>query len=173
MSEAKPATLRKIISGGQTGVDRAALDAALELNFPCYGFCPKGRRAEDGVIDEKYPLCETPGSEYAQRTEANVRESDGTLIIVAGKLTGGTALTRQLANQHHKPCLIVDPDDPKALPSIVEWLEKHAITTLNIAGPRESTSPGIRDQSHTLISALLSDVIDREPSGNFRGRTLE
>ena len=168
MPEANHATLRKIISGGQTGVDRAALDAALELNFPSGGFCPKGRQAEDGVIDEKYPLCETPGSDYAQRTEANVRDSDGTLIIAFGPLQGGTALTQQLATQHHKPCLIIDPDDPKAKQSIIEWLEKHAIATLNIAGPRESTSPGIWDQSHALLTALLSDVIDRESTGDER-----
>ena len=162
MPEAKHATLRKIISGGQTGVDRAALDAALERNFPCGGFCPKGRRAEDGVIDDKYPLRETPDSEYAERTESNVRESDGTLIIASGPLSGGTALTQQLAAQHVKPCLVVEPDDLKARQLIIEWLEKHAIATLNIAGPRESNCPGIRDQSHTLITALLSDVIDRE-----------
>lgn len=170
MTEPSRCHLRKIISGGQTGVDRAALDAALDLNFPCGGRCPKGRRAEDGVIDSKYPLCETPGPEYAQRTESNVRDSDGTLIITPGKdpgpdpgpLRGGTALTRQLADQHHKPCLIVDPDDPNARHVIFEWLEKHAIATLNIAGPRESTSPGIRDKSHALLTGLLLDVIDRE-----------
>ncbi len=166
MTEPSRCHLRKIISGGQTGVDRAALDSALDMNFPSGGWCPKSRRAEDGVIDEKYPLCETPGPEYAQRTEANVQNSDGTLIITpgldSGPLSGGTAFTQQLADQHHKPCLIVDPDDPNATPVIVAWLEKHALTTLNIAGPRESTSPGIRDKAYALVTGLLLHVIDRE-----------
>ena len=173
MNEASRCHLRKIISGGQTGVDRAALDSALDLNFPSGGWCPKGRRAEDGVIDKKYPLCETSGPEYAQRTESNVQNSDGTLIITPGTdppgpLSGGTALTRQLADQHHKPCLIIDPDDPNATPVILAWLEKHALTTLNIAGPRESTSPGIRDKAYALVTGLLHQVIDRESTNRER-----
>ncbi|PSQ85488.1 MAG: molybdenum cofactor carrier, partial [Bacteroidetes bacterium QH_2_63_10] len=85
--------MRKIISGGQTGVDRAALDAALAFNVPVGGWCPKGRRAEDGQIPDRYPLEETPSEAYEQRTAWNVRDSDGTLIITDGSLEGGTALT--------------------------------------------------------------------------------
>src|SRR5688572_16678238 len=98
----------KIISGGQTGVDRAALDVALELGLPCGGWCPKGRKAEDGVIDPKYPLQETSTDDYPQRTEKNVQDSDATLILTRGKPDGGTALTRSLAREHKKPCKVVN-----------------------------------------------------------------
>src|SRR6266571_9073801 len=80
----------KIVSGGQTGVDRAALDVALELGIPCGGWCPRGRRAEDGIIPERYPLIETPTTAYPQRTERNVRDSDGTLVLTVGRADGGT-----------------------------------------------------------------------------------
>ena len=92
--------IKKIISGGQTGADRGALDAALKLDFPCGGWCPKGRRAEDGPLDPKYPLMDTPGSDYETRTEWNVRDSDGTLILTHGsedEQEGGTALTIEIA----------------------------------------------------------------------------
>ncbi|MCD6446738.1 MAG: putative molybdenum carrier protein, partial [Candidatus Marinimicrobia bacterium] len=85
--------MTKIISGGQTGADRAGLDAAMELNIPVGGWCPKGRKSEDGPIDNKYPLQETTSGDYRVRTERNVKESDGTLIFTLGKPTGGTALT--------------------------------------------------------------------------------
>jgi hypothetical protein len=99
----------EIVSGCQSGVDRAALDAALEAGVPCGGWCPKGRAAEDGPIDARYPLHETPSSEVQQRTEWNVRDSDGTLILSRGtELTGGTLLTQRLAQQRGKPCLAID-----------------------------------------------------------------
>lgn len=90
----------KIISGGQTGVDRAALDAALQLGIPCGGWCPKGRKAKDGPIPDRYPLKETESGSYPVRTEMNVRDSDGTLILTWGRPTGGTALTVRLARRH-------------------------------------------------------------------------
>ena len=86
--------LTRIVSGGQTGVDRAALDVALELSIPCGGWCPKGRKAEDGALPARYPLKETPSEEYAQRTTWNVRDSDGTLILTHGAPTGGTGTFR-------------------------------------------------------------------------------
>src|SRR5437867_4357828 len=93
----------KIVSGGQTGVDRAALDVALELGVKCGGWCPQGRRAEDGRIDERYPLQETPWDGYPQRTEWNVRDSDGTLILTCGEPDRGTALTIELVQRKKKP----------------------------------------------------------------------
>ena len=94
----------KIISGGQTGVDRAALDAALETGIECGGFCPKGRRSEDGIIPEKYPLTETKTDQYPERTELNVKKSDATLVLIDGEADRGTALTISLCKLHHKPC---------------------------------------------------------------------
>ena len=130
----------EIISGGQTGVDRAALDAALELGIPCGGWCPKGRKAEDGPIPERYPLKETDSSSYPVRTEMNVRDSDGTLILTWGRPTGGTALTIRLARRHGKPCLVVDLKKPPDPSSLRAWLEKKQIGVLNVAGPRESNT---------------------------------
>src|SRR5438445_1429872 len=95
----------KVISGGQTGVDRAALDVALELGVPAGGWCPKGRKAEDGSLAPRYPLTETPSEEYWQRTEWNVRDSDGTLVLTRGAPTEGTAYTIEVAKKLGKPCL--------------------------------------------------------------------
>jgi len=133
----------KIVSGGQTGVDRAALDAALELGIPCGGWCPKSRRAEDGPIPDRYPLKETESASYPVRTEMNVRDSDGTLILTWGRPTGGTALTVRLARRHKKPSLVIDLKKPADPLSFRNWLEKKEIGVLNIAGPRESEYPGI------------------------------
>ena len=102
--------ITKIVSGGQTGVDRAALDVALELGIPCGGWCPRGRRAENERIPDRYPLQETPWDGYPQRTEWNVRDSDGTLVLTHGEPDRGTALTIRLAQQKKKPCLVVDLD---------------------------------------------------------------
>lgn len=135
----------RIVSGGQTGVDRAALDVALALGIPCGGWCPKGRTAEDGVIPLTYPLRETPSAEYAQRTEWNVRDSDGTLILLIGPPQGGTQFTTQCASQHAKPFYVVNlsANAPDSLTAAVAWLQHNRIATLNIAGPRESEHPGI------------------------------
>jgi hypothetical protein len=101
-------TLTKIVSGGQTGVDRGALDAALAAQFPCGGWCPAGRQSEDGRIPDRYPLVVLTGSGYRQRTLQNVRDSDGTLILFAGALTGGTKLTWDFGRREKKPLLTVD-----------------------------------------------------------------
>jgi hypothetical protein len=131
-------SIEKIVSGGQTGVDRAALDMALELGIPCGGWCPKGRRAEDGPIDTRYPLKETPSASYRIRTEKNVRDSDGTLIFTWRKPKGGTALTIRFAQKYKKPYLIVDLSEGGDPETAQEWVEANQIKVLNIAGLRES-----------------------------------
>ena len=102
------ARMLTIISGGQTGVDRAALDAALGGGIPIEGWCPRGRIAEDGVLPERYSLKETPSAKYPERTEWNVRDSEGTLLLPYGRLLGGTGLTAKLAKKHGKPTLRID-----------------------------------------------------------------
>ena len=149
-------TVRKIVSGGQTGVDRAALDAALELGMPCGGWCPQGRAAEDGPIDERYPLRETPSADYAQRTEWNVRDSDGTLVLTRGAPNGGTAQTIDMAAQLGKPRLVLDLDARPQAPAVHAWASAYHITVLNIAGPRESKSPGIHAQAAQFFRTVFS-----------------
>ena len=149
--------MMRIVSGGQTGVDRAALDVALALGMPCGGWCPRGRRAEDGPIPEHYPLRETPTDEYPERTERNVSDSDGTLILTRGQPDRGTALTARLARRHKKPLYIVDLTEPAAdeAQRVRTWLVQQRIETLNVAGPRESAHEGIGVQAAEFLRALL------------------
>jgi hypothetical protein len=148
--------LDKIISGGQTGVDRAALDAALEAGISCGGWCPKGRRAEDGVIPLKYPLEETSSPDYPQRTEFNVQDSDGTLILSWGPPAGGTLLTVKLARKHHKPYRLVNLAEEMEARVVREWVRSCGIGTLNVAGPRESEAPGIYERALELLREVLA-----------------
>jgi hypothetical protein len=134
--------VEKIVSGGQTGVDRAALDVALELGIPCGGWCPAGRRAEDGRIPDRYPLVETPTAAYPQRTKWNVRDSDGTLVLTRGRPTGGTRLTIEVAKRLEKPCLMIDLNDAVEKADVQKWMLENHVSILNVAGPRESESPG-------------------------------
>jgi len=158
MSRKKAPGIR-IVSGGQSGVDRAALDAAMELGLQCGGWCPKGRRAEDGLIDDCYPLTETPGRNYSQRTEWNVRDSEATLILTRGKkLSGGTAMTRQLAQRMGRPLLVVDPAEG-GIENVRQWLGDHGVTTLNVAGPRQSQQPGIYESSKGFLRRLIADLL--------------
>jgi hypothetical protein len=147
----------KIISGGQTGADRAALDVALTLSLPIGGGCPKGRRAEDGMIPDRYPLTETPEADYDTRTRRNVEDSDGTLILNLGTLDGGTALTVKLARQMGKPCLMVALEDGIEPTAFQEWLDAHPIAVLNVAGPRESKRPGVYAAACRLLDTLLQN----------------
>jgi hypothetical protein len=147
----------QIVSGGQTGVDRAALDAALSLDWPCGGWCPKGRRAEDGRISADYPVQETESKNYAHRTRWNVRDSDGTLILCSGPLSSGTSLTRKFAVELEKPFLIVDLAEKPTAATVAEWIESNRIQVLNVAGPRESSVPGI----HALATVFLRTVLLR------------
>lgn len=148
--------IARIVSGGQTGVDRAALDVALELGLPCGGWCPRGRRAEDGPIPDRYPLRETPWHGYPQRTRWNVRDTDGTLVLTAGAADRGTALTLRLAGRLGKPCLALDLGaDPR--PEVVRaWARAHRVGVLNVAGPRESSAPGIHARATAFLRELLT-----------------
>lgn len=143
----------KIISGGQTGVDRAALDAARQAGLAIGGWCPKGRRAEDGVIPESYPLQETPTADYAQRTEWNVRDAEATLILYREKISGGTLLTMKTAERYRRPfqCYDLEKEALDELPFPGD------IRVLNIAGPRESHSPGIYQEVYDLLLRLFAD----------------
>jgi hypothetical protein len=145
----------KIISGGQTGVDRAALDVALELGLACGGYCPKGRLAEDGPIPDKYPLRELPSADFAHRTEWNVRDSDGTLVLTLGEATGGTALTIEHARKLRRPCLVVNLGLPVSADTVNTWLATNHIQTLNIAGPRASEYPQVYDLAMAILRNLL------------------
>jgi hypothetical protein len=157
--------VHKIISGGQTGADRAALDAAIALGIAHGGWTPLGRWAEDGALDSKYQVEETPSDDPAVRTEWNVRDSDATLILAHGPLTGGSALTRRLARQYGRPCLYVNlwraPGD-EAVAKITEWLNEHRPRILNVAGPRASGDPRL----YEAVRALLVSVFGEHDGAN-------
>ena len=147
--------VQKFVSGGQTGVDRAGLDVALELGIPCGGWCPKGRRAVDGVIPAKYPMQETESQDYAERTRLNVLDSDGTLILNVGELSGGTAYTVDVAKQSDKAFLVVPLDESPESQVVIDWINQNHIHILNVAGPREEGRPGIHDQVVSFLREVL------------------
>ena len=138
--------IKKIISGGQTGADRAALDVAIKLGIPHGGWIPKGRITEEGLLPEKYQMQEMPTENYAARTEQNVIDSDGTLIICRGKPTGGSDYTREMALKHKKQLLHVDLNQTSSFDAsslISSWIKLYQIKTLNVAGPKESKDPNV------------------------------
>ena len=161
----------KIISGGQTGVDRAALDVAIERGMSWGGWCPKGGWAEDfpdppGLLANYPKLRETPLSHPLQRTEWNVRDCDATLIITDGEglaVSIGTQRAHQWAHQHGKPVLVVDASDPEAPARAATWVETQRKrfgphVTLGIGGPRENEAPGIYTRARMLIATMLDCV---------------
>lgn len=156
---AKRALPSRIVSGAQTGADRAALDIGLELGVETGGWVPLGRLAEDGVIPERYGnLREADSANPARRTELNVRDSDATLILSHGPLSGGSALTRSLAESKNKPLLHLDlaaMDRKEASRVLEDWLKRLQPATLNVAGPRGSRDPGI----HAATLEVLRDVL--------------
>ena len=153
----------RLVSGAQTGVDRAALDAALEAGIPCGGIVPKGRRAEDGRIPERYPVEECESPDYAQRTGLNVLHSDATLILNRGELDGGTLATAEFCRRHDKPYCLVQLDQAsaeQASASVRNFLAKARPRTLNVAGPRESKSPGIHQASLEVLRLVFKGGIE-------------
>jgi Circularly permutated YpsA SLOG family len=155
-------TLARIVSGGQTGVDRGGLDAALAAGFPCGGWCPVGRMAEDGAIPPHYPLAELPGAGYQQRTKRNVMDSDGTLVIYFGKLSGGTERTVGYCEELRKPVLVVDGDTlaPEEIAAKAsEFVMTNEIAILNVAGPRESSHDGASEYSRQVVTRLIALAI--------------
>jgi hypothetical protein len=154
----------EIVSGGQSGVDRAALDAAIEHGMPTFGWCPRGGWAEDfpeppGLL-ARYPMLkETPLADTAQRTEWNVRDSDALLILVdlhGAKISKGTQFAIRCAERYAKPYLLVSLRDTGALNRVVAWLDAKQPRRLGIGGPRESEAPGI----YAASTILLGQVFD-------------
>jgi hypothetical protein len=156
--------VRKIISGGQTGVDRAALDFAIKFNIPHGGWITKGRIAEDGILDGRYKLQEIPEPSYPRRTLKNILESDGTLIISRGPLTGGSDYTRKMAISRNKPIFHIDLNQMnafRAAENIRNWIFDNKIEILNVAGPRKSKDPDIyKNVLNILEAAFYLDIIE-------------
>jgi len=153
--------LSKIISGGQTGADRAALDWAIKRGKAHGGWCPKGRKAEDGTIDWRYNLVETPSEDYSQRTEWNVRDSDGTAVFsIRRELRGGSLLTVEIAGQYNKTVIHLCARDERTnhAQELRSFIEEFGISVLNVAGPRESDEPG--------VCRFVSRVLDRTLGGD-------
>jgi hypothetical protein len=154
-----PPVLQKIVSGAQTGVDRAALDWAIRRGIAHGGWCPKGRRAEDGVIPEHYEVHESDRSDYADRTERNVIDSDGTAVIsINPTLTGGSKTTEELALKHGKPFLHVHVETPDPAKAMRQFVSAHHIATLNVAGPRASEEADAGAFSSRLLEEAFPDT---------------
>jgi hypothetical protein len=151
--------IKKIISGGQTGADQAALDVAIEFRILRGGWIPKGRKTEGGPLPSKYQLQEMPTASYPARTEQNVVDSDGTLIISHGEMTGGTEITAKMAQKHNKPWMHVDANElsvEAAVQFVRAWISGSKIEVLNVAGPRASKDPRIYETTRKILRAVLS-----------------
>lgn len=158
MSRPRKLLLERIVSGGQTGVDRGALDAALALQFPCGGWCPPGRRAEDGRIPQRYPVTELSEGGYRERTLRNVEDSDGTLLIYRGTLTGGSLQTLVFCAQRSKPFQLIDAREiapRRAAVLTAAFLARHRIRVLNVAGPRASAWPAGAEYTRSVLRAVI------------------
>ena len=153
---------QRIISGAQTGVDRAALDAALEFGVACGGWVPRGRLDEDGRIPDRYPdLMETATADWDERTEANVRDSDGTLVLSRGPLTGGSRYTAEVAGRLGRPCLLLDLatlSRDAAVRVARDWIDAEGVDVLNVAGPRGSKDPELYEIARGVLCGLLTST---------------
>jgi len=168
--------IKKIISGAQTGADRAALDFAIDNEIPHGGWVPKGRKAEDGLISQQYGVKEAPSAEYSRRTELNVIDSDGTLIISHGKLTDGSALTQRLARKHNKHCLHIDLNQIPEFKSAIEithWINRQDIEVLNVAGPRASKDPLIYDSTMDILETVFQLMVIEGNMPDFINRPYD
>ena len=150
--------LERIVSGGQTGADQAALDVAIALGVPHGGWVPKGRRTESGPLPEKYRLQEMPTDSYPKMTEQNILDSDGTLIISHGGLKEGSEYTRKMAAKHGKPCLHIDAGKhpvEAAVQKIRTWISGNDIEILNVAGAPASKDPQIYAETKRILKAVM------------------
>jgi hypothetical protein len=153
--------LRAVHSGGQTGVDRAGLDVAMQLGLETGGFCPKGRTAEDGTIPAIYPLTELNTSKYPLRTRLNIESTDGTLVLHNGNMGPGTKLTIRIAKELGKPLLIVNTTESPPSKEFAQWLDDNKIEKLNVAGPRASEkNPRMYEEAMHVFRELCLAAID-------------
>ncbi len=166
MSTVAPSvTFKRMVSGGQTGVDRGALDAALAVGFECGGWAPGDRMAEDGIIPDRYPLTILPNGNYRQRTRLNVVDSDGTVVFCEGSLSSGTRLTRDLCELLNRPCILISaretPDPIAAAAAVLKFIDDNSIETLNVAGPRASGWAA----GYSFTLAVMGRVIENSMAG--------
>jgi hypothetical protein len=176
--------IKEIVSGGQTGVDRAALDIAIKFKILHGGWCPYERKAEDGVIPVKYNLKEAPaptieensapGAIYKKRTELNARDPDGTLIIVKDAPIGGTLYTIEMVEKHKKPYLIFNLSDNPNIHDAANWIIKNNIHKLNVAGPRASQTSDIYNSAYNTLHLLLNNrLLNRNQPGLVEVKSLQ
>jgi len=159
--------IKKIISGGQTGADRAALDTAIKFNISYGGWIPEGRKTEDGPLSQRYRMDEMPTDSYPKRTKQNIMDSHGTIIISRGTLTGGSLLTQQLASKLKKPCCHIDLfelDEFGAAIVINSFIADYDIEIINIAGPRAGKDPFIYNSVKTVLETVIyMTILETEP----------
>jgi hypothetical protein len=159
--------LEMIVSGGQTGVDRGALDAALAAGFPCGGWCPRGRAAEDGPLPLAYPLVELPGAGYRRRTTRNVTDSDGTAIVYFDRPEGGTEQTLLDCIRKGRPYKLLDATlvtADQAAGLLLDFVHDRGVKRLNVAGPRQSGEPRAYRYAFEMVAALVALARDRSPA---------
>lgn len=148
-----------IVSGGQTGVDRGALDAAIDVGVSHGGYVPRGRLAEDGRVPDQYQLVELDSTNYLVRTRQNVMTTQATLLLIPGKiLTGGTKRTLEFAQELGKPWWVANPQRLELVSKVVTWVQENEIQHLNVAGPRESKVPGIQELTRTFLREVLETL---------------